>query len=86
LIEYRSGLIGRCLFGWADAIFELCDALLCAPGSVDSVPALSLEPVFRRRHGSLYKALANANIDTEGWCTMTTVSVSRFLRRRQEAL
>ncbi|MDQ2826306.1 MAG: transposase [Actinomycetota bacterium] len=55
----------NCLFGWADALFELCDALLCAPGPVASVPALSLEPVFRRSHGSLYKALANASMDTD---------------------
>ena len=29
------------------------------------MPALSLEPEFRRSHGSLYKALANGHIDTE---------------------
>ncbi|WP_448074098.1 transposase [Georgenia yuyongxinii] len=28
-----------------------------------SVPALSLEPVFRRSHGSLYKALAHGQVD-----------------------
>jgi len=55
LVEFRREL-HNCLFGWADALFELCDALLCAPGPVTSVPALSLEPVFRRSHGSLYKA------------------------------
>jgi len=48
---------------WSDALFELADALLCAPGAVGSVPALSLEPVFRRSHGSLYKALALGEID-----------------------
>ena len=46
-----------CQFGWADALFELSDAVLCAPTPVGSVPSLSLEPVFRRSHGSLYKAL-----------------------------
>ena len=61
---FRSEL-HSCLFGWADALFELCDAMLCAPGPVASVPALSLEPVFRRSHGSLYKALANGGIDTD---------------------
>jgi len=64
LVGFRAELY-NCLFGWADALFELCDALLCAPGPVTSVPALSLEPVFRRSHGSLYKALANAGIETE---------------------
>ena len=47
---------------WSDALFELCDALLDASGAVGSVPALSLEPIFRRSHGSLYKALALGEI------------------------
>ncbi len=64
LVGFR-GELHNCLFGWADAAFELCDALLCAPGPVASVPALSLEPVFRRSHGSLYKALAHGSIDTD---------------------
>jgi hypothetical protein len=64
LIGFRAELHGA-LFGWSDALFELCDALLCAPFPVGSVPALSLEPVFRRSHGSLYKALALGGIDTE---------------------
>jgi DDE superfamily endonuclease len=53
------------LTGWADGLFELSDALLAAPGPVTSVPTLSLEPVFRRSHGSLYKALACGSIDAE---------------------
>ncbi|MGH9261182.1 MAG: NF041680 family putative transposase, partial [Acidimicrobiales bacterium] len=56
----------RCLTGWGDALFELCDAVLCAPGPLHSVPSLSLEPEFRRSHGSVYKALANGGIDTDG--------------------
>ena len=27
----------NCLFSWADALFELCDAVLCAPAAVGSV-------------------------------------------------
>jgi hypothetical protein len=50
---------------WADALFELADALLCAPGAVGPVPSLSLEPVFRRSHGSLYKCLARGEVDGE---------------------
>jgi hypothetical protein len=50
---------------WSDALFELTDALLSAPGAVGSVPALSLEPVFRRSHGSLYKALSLGEIDAD---------------------
>jgi hypothetical protein len=48
----------------ADALFELGDALLCAP-AVPSLPHLSLEPVCRRGWGSGYAALARGRIDTE---------------------
>lgn len=48
---------------WGDALFELADAVLCSPSPVSSVPALSLDPVFRRSHGSLYKALDRGRID-----------------------
>jgi hypothetical protein len=48
---------------WSDALFELADALLDASGTVGSVPSLSLEPIFRRSHGSLYKALSLGEID-----------------------
>ena len=41
----------------ADALFELCDAVLCAPGRVSDLARLSLEPEFRRGHGALYDAL-----------------------------
>jgi hypothetical protein len=64
LRRFRSGFY-RCLTGWADAGFELCEAMLCAPGPVGSVPALSLEPVFRRSHGSLYKCLDRGDVDAE---------------------
>jgi len=64
LLGFRDGLHG-CLTRWGDALFEATDALLCAPAPVSSVPALSLEPIFRRSHGSLYKALARGDIDTE---------------------
>jgi len=57
LRDFRRAIY-RGLRGWADALFELSDALLEAGPPVGSVPALSLEPVFRRGHGSLYKALA----------------------------
>ena len=49
--------------GWADACFELCESMLCSPSPVSSVPSLSLEPCFRRSHGSLYKALARGQVD-----------------------
>ena len=72
LIAFRAEL-HNCLSGWADALFELSDALLCAPGPVGSVPSLSLEPVFRRGHGSLYKALALGSIDTN-WLRQALVA------------
>jgi hypothetical protein len=53
----------QCLSPWRDALFELCDAALCSPAPVGSVPSLSLEPEFRRSHGSLYKALAEGDVD-----------------------
>lgn len=62
---YRFNLYG-CLTRWPDALFELKDALLCSPHPVGSVPSLSLEPVFQRSHGSLYKALFKGRIDEEG--------------------
>ncbi|HZW42919.1 MAG TPA: NF041680 family putative transposase [Dermatophilaceae bacterium] len=64
LRRFRTGFY-RCLTGWADATFELCDAALCAPAPISSVPTLSLEPTFRRSHGSLYKALARGQVDAE---------------------
>jgi len=64
LRDYRAALYAS-FRRWADALFELSDAMLCSPGKVCSVPALSLEPVFSRSHGSLYKALALGRIDEE---------------------
>jgi len=64
LVGFREALYG-CLSGWGDALFELCDAALTVPAPVGSMPSLSLEPEFRRSHGSLYKALARGSIDAE---------------------
>jgi hypothetical protein len=64
LVEFRAGFY-RCLTCWGDALFELCDAALCAGAPVASVPRLSLEPEFRRSHGSLYKALVHGHLDAE---------------------
>jgi len=64
LVGFRQGFY-ECLTRWADAAFELADALLCWPGPVSSVPALSLEPVFCRGWGSLYAALSRGDLDAE---------------------
>ena len=53
-----------CFTRRADALFELGDALLCAP-AVPSLPHLSLEPAHRRGWGSVYAALARGRVDTE---------------------
>jgi hypothetical protein len=53
-----------CFTRRADALFELGDALLCAP-AIPSLPHLSLEPVCQRGWGSAYAALARGRIDTE---------------------
>ncbi len=91
LTGFRSGFY-RCLTGWADAAFELTDAVLCAPAPVGSVPTLSLEPVFRRSHGTLYKALARGEVDAEamrdllsayrpsGWPLVFAVDASTWAR------
>jgi hypothetical protein len=64
LAGFREAWHG-CLTRRADALFELTDALLCAPGPVSSLPWLSLEPTFRRGHGSLYAALAKGRVDAK---------------------
>src|SRR5665647_2263326 len=69
LVDFRAGFF-RSLTGWADAASELCDAALCAPAPVASVPVLSLEPIFRRSHGSLYKALARGGVDAKAMCDL----------------
>jgi hypothetical protein len=62
LIEFRTGFY-TCCWRWGDALFELADAVLCSPSPVASVPSLSLEPVFWRSFGCLYKALDRGRID-----------------------
>jgi hypothetical protein len=64
LKRFRTGFYS-CLTRWGDAMFELCDAGLCSPGPIGSVPALSLEPEFTRSHGSLYKSLARGRVEED---------------------
>jgi hypothetical protein len=61
---FRAGL-HACCTRRADALVDLADALLSAPGPVASLPQLSLEPAHRRGWGSLYAALACGRIDAE---------------------
>jgi hypothetical protein len=62
LAEFRREFYG-CLTARVDALFELCDAVLCAEGPVVSLPELSLSSVYRRGHGALYDALAHGKLD-----------------------
>jgi hypothetical protein len=65
LHAFRAGL-HACCTRRADALVDLADALLSAPGPVASLPQLSLEPAHRRGWGSTYAALACGRIDA-GW-------------------
>ena len=60
-----------CFTRRADALFDLADALLCAP-ALPSVAHLSLEPAYRRGWASAYAALARGEVDAERlptcWC------------------
>jgi hypothetical protein len=47
----------RCLPRRADALFELCDSVLCTDGPVTSLVGLSLAAEHRRGHGALYDAV-----------------------------
>ena len=53
-----------CFERGADALFNLCDALL-GETQARSLPELSHSPSFERAWPSLYQALANGKIDTE---------------------
>jgi DDE superfamily endonuclease len=59
-----------CLTARADALFELCDAVLCTDGPVVSLPELSLVPVHRRGHGAMYDALARGRIGIDRFRTV----------------
>jgi hypothetical protein len=62
LARFR-GEFYQCLTRRRDALFELTDAVLCAPGPVTSLPELSLDPAHRRGHGAMYDGLAAGRVD-----------------------
>jgi hypothetical protein len=62
LTRFRTEL-RSCLTRRGDTLFELGDAMLCSQGHVRSAVELSLEPEFRRGHGSLFDALASGRVD-----------------------
>jgi len=74
LREFRARLYG-CLTSRPDALFELCDAVLCADHAVTSLVQLSLEAEFTRGHGALYDALAAGRIDEEAFAALLAAAL-----------
>lgn len=64
LAVFRRVVYG-CLHRRADALFELCDAVLCADGPVGSLVGLSLAAEHRRGHGALYDAVNAGRIQVD---------------------
>ena len=62
LAAFRRELY-RCFTARADALFDLCDAVLCTEGPVRTLVGLSLAPEHRRGHGGLYDAVNAGRID-----------------------
>ena len=74
LREFRARFY-RCLTTRPDALFELCDAILCADHAVTSLVQLSLEASFTRGHGALYDALGAGRIDEEAFAALLTATL-----------
>jgi hypothetical protein len=82
LREFRARLYG-CLTARADALFELCDAILCADHAVTSLVQLSLVPQFRRGHGALYDALAAGRAGEEALATLLASTLPQLVDGEQ---
>jgi hypothetical protein len=76
LREFRSRLY-ECLTARPDALFELCDAVLCADHAVTSLVQMCLEPEFTRGHGALYDALSAGRIDDEKLFSLLAAGLPR---------
>jgi hypothetical protein len=62
LLAGFRGELYWCLGGRRDALFEVCDAVLCRPGRVGMLAELCLEPECRRGHGGVYDALNHGQV------------------------
>ncbi|WP_017584011.1 NF041680 family putative transposase [Nocardiopsis valliformis] len=62
LSRFRSEFHG-CLPRRSDALFELCDAMLCSDSPVTSLPELTLTAEHQRGHGAMYDALNHGRLD-----------------------
>jgi hypothetical protein len=63
LLAAFRGELYRCFTARADALFELCDAVLCADGPVKTLVGLSLAPEHQRGHGALYDAVDHGRVE-----------------------
>ena len=63
LRQFRQEIY-RCMKRGADAMFNVCDALLCE-SQAQSLPELSLSAIFERKWPSVYAALSDGNIKEE---------------------
>jgi hypothetical protein len=59
---FRAELFA-CLTARGDALFELCDALVCTDGPVRTPVDLALAPEHRRGHGAFHSGLNDGRID-----------------------
>jgi hypothetical protein len=78
LREFRARLYA-CLAARPDALFELCDAILCADHAVTSLVQLSLAPEFTRGHGALYDALAAGRIEEDRLAALLTGTLPQLV-------
>jgi len=62
LLAAFRGELYRCLAKRPDALFEVCDAVLCRPERVHMLAELSLEPECRRGHGAIYDAVNHGEV------------------------
>uniref|UniRef100_UPI00189217E3 NF041680 family putative transposase n=2 Tax=Catenulispora pinisilvae TaxID=2705253 RepID=UPI00189217E3 len=69
LAEFRRGL-HACLQARADELFELTEALLCAPGPVRQLVDLALAVEHRRGHGALYDGINAGRIEVARLSTL----------------
>ena len=63
LEQFRQQIYG-CMKRGADAMFNVCDALLCE-SQAQSLVELSLSAVFERKWPSVYEALSDGQIDVK---------------------
>jgi hypothetical protein len=63
LLAAFRGEVFRCFATYRDALFEVCDAVLCKQDRVHMLAELSLEPEHRRGHGALYGAVNRGRVD-----------------------